>query len=473
MPKTRIERDSMGPKPVPANAYYGVQTVRAIENFPISGRRFAPPILRALGLIKWAAARANLTLKTLDSKRGRAILRATEEFLANRRGLQDHVVVDVYQAGAGTSLNMNVNEVLANRASELLGGRRGEYRPVHPNDHVNMAQSTNDVIPAAIRLSALQTLPALLEALDELAAALERKAAAFDRIVKSGRTHLQDAVPIRLGQEFGGYARVVAKQHQRLAAARDGLLELNLGATAAGTGLNAHPRYAATVARVLKARTKLPVRPAVNLFEVTQSLADIVAVSSALRGVALELTKIANDLRLLSSGPRTGLAEITLPAVQPGSSIMPGKVNPVMAELLNQVCFQVIGCDTTVAYAGQAGQLELNVMMPVVAHNLIFSMTILTNAVRVFTTKCVAGITADAARCREYANHSVGLATALNPYLGYGQAATIVKEAVATGRSIRDVMETRGLMRNPRIAHLLDNPFALTGPKRATRKVHR
>ena len=463
----------MGPKPVPATAYYGVQTVRAIENFPISGRRFAPPILRALGLIKWAAARTNLTLKTLDRKRGRAILRATEEFLANRRGLQDHVVVDVYQAGAGTSLNMNVNEVLANRANELLGGRRGEYRPVHPNDHVNMAQSTNDVIPAAIRLSALQTLPALLEALDELAAALDRKAVAFDTIVKSGRTHLQDAVPIRLGQEFGGYARVVAKQRQRLAAARDGLLELNLGATAAGTGLNAHPRYAATVARVLKARTKLHVRPAGDFFEVTQSLGDIVAVSSALRGVALELTKIANDLRLLSSGPRTGLAEITLPAVQPGSSIMPGKVNPAMAELLNQVCFQVIGCDTTVAYAGQAGQLELNVMMPVVAHNLIFSMTILTNAVRVFTTKCVVGITADAARCREYADHSVGLATALNPYLGYGQAATLVKEAVATGRSIRDVMKAHGLMRNPKIAHLLDNPFALTGPKRTQRKARR
>ncbi|MBI4227921.1 MAG: aspartate ammonia-lyase [Candidatus Omnitrophica bacterium] len=467
----RIETDSLGPKPVPAAAYYGVQTVRALENFPISGRRFAPPILRALGLIKWAAATSNLTLKQLDARRGRAIRQAAEDLLANRRGLQDQIVVDVYQAGAGTSLNMNVNEVLANRANERLGGRRGAYRPVHPNDHVNMAQSTNDVIPAAIRLSALMTLPDLLAALDQLTAALGRKASAFDAIVKSGRTHLQDAVPVRLGQEFGGYAHVIAKQRRRLAAARDGLLELNLGATAAGTGLNAHPRYRATVAKVLARRTRLPVRPADDLFEVTQSLGDIVAVSSALRGLALELTKIANDLRLLSSGPRTGLAEITLPAVQPGSSIMPGKVNPVMAELLNQVCFQVIGCDTTVAYAAQAGQLELNVMMPVVAHNLIFSTTILTNALRVFTTKCVAGITADARRCRDYADHSVGLATALNPSLGYGQAAALVKEAVATGRSIREIMEQRGLMNDPRIAHLLDDPFALTGPKRSrTRK---
>jgi len=468
--RPRTEYDSLGPKSVPADAYYGVQTVRALENFPISGRRFAPPILRALGLIKWAAARANLSVKTLDARRGRAILQAAEEFLANRRGLQDQIVVDVYQAGAGTSLNMNVNEVLANRASEFLGGRRGTYRPVNPNDHVNMAQSTNDVIPAAIRLSALATSSDLLAGLDQLAAALERKAHEFDPLVKSGRTHLQDAVPVRLGQEFGGYAHVIAKQRRRLAAARDGLLELNLGATAAGTGLNAHPQYKVRVARFLAQRTKLPVRPADDLFEVTQSLGDIVAVSAAVRGLALELTKIANDLRLLSSGPRTGLAELSLPAVQPGSSIMPGKVNPVMAEMLNQVCFQVIGCDTTVAYAAQAGQLELNVMMPVVAHNVIFSMTILTNAIRAFTTKCVAGITADAARCRDYANHSVGLATALNPYLGYGQAATLVKEAVATGRSIRDIMEQRGLTKDPRIAHLLDNPFALTGPRRRIRK---
>ena len=462
----RRERDSLGVVHVPWEALYGAQTQRALENFPISGRRFAPPILKALGLVKWAAAKANTSLKTLDPKLGLAILRATEEFLANRRGLQDQIVVDVYQAGAGTSLNMNINEVLANRANELLGGRRGTYTPVHPNDHVNMAQSTNDVIPATIRLSALLALPALFKALEVLEATLDRKAHQFDRIVKSGRTHLQDAVPIRLGQEFGGYAHVIAKQRRRLAAAREGLLELNLGATAVGTGLNAHPRYTVKVAQFLRQRAGLPVRPAEDLFEVTQSLADIVAVSAALRGLALELTKIANDLRLLSSGPRTGLAEITLPAVQPGSSIMPGKVNPVMAEMLNQVCFQVIGCDTTVAYAAQAGQLELNVMMPVVAHNLIFSTTILTNALKVFATRCVARITADAERCRDYANHSVGLATALNPYLGYGQAAAIVKEAVATGASIRTVMERRGVTKDRRIAHLLDDPFALTGPKR-------
>ena len=462
----RTERDPLGPKAVPSDAYYGVQTVRALENFPISGRQFAPSIRKALGLIKWAAANANVALKVLSPRLGRAILQATEEYLANARGLQDQVVVDVYQAGAGTSLNMNVNEVLANRANEILGRRRGEYTPVHPNDHVNMAQSTNDVIPAAIRLSALLSLPGLLKALEGLEAALDRKAHAFDRIVKSGRTHLQDAVPIRLGQEFEGYAHVVAKQRQRLSDARAGLLELNLGATAVGTGLNAHPQYRVKVAQLLRRRTGLPVKPAENLFEMTQSLGDIVAVSAALRGLALELTKIANDLRLLGSGPRTGLAEIMLPAVQPGSSIMPGKVNPVMAEMLNQVCFQVIGCDTTVAYAAQAGQLELNVMMPVVAHNLIFSMTILTNAVSVFTTKCVTGITADAARCRGYADHSVGLATALNSSLGYGQAAAIVKEAVARGRSIRDIAAARGLTRDRRIARLLDDPFALTGPRR-------
>ena len=462
----RTENDSLGPKPVPADAYYGVQTVRALENFPISGRRFYPPIREALGLIKWAAAKANMAVKTLDRKRGQAIIRATDEFLKNARGLQDQIVVDIYQAGAGTSLNMNVNEVLANRASEILGGKRGEYKPVHPNDHVNMAQSTNDVIPAAIRLSALLTLPGLLKALDGLQWALERKADEFDPIVKSGRTHLQDAVPVRLGQEFGGYAHVVAKQRQRVSAARDGLYELNLGATAAGTGLNAHPAYRVQVAKFLRQRTGQPVKPAANLFEVTQSLGDIVAASAALRGLALELTKLCNDLRLLSSGPRTGLAEITLPAVQPGSSIMPGKVNPVMAEMLNQVCFQVIGCDTTVAYAAQAGQLELNVMMPVVAHNLMHSILIMTNAINAFTTKCVAGITADVDRCREYANHSVGLATALNPYLGYGQAAAIVKEAVSTGKSIRTVMEGRGLTNDPKITHLLDDPFALTGPRR-------
>ena len=467
----RLERDPLGAVRVPPHALWGAQTQRAVENFPISGRRFAPPLREALGVIKWAAAKANVALKALDPRRGKAILRAAEEFLANTRGLQDQIVVDVYQAGAGTSLNMNVNEVLANRANELLGGKRGEYQPVHPNDHVNMAQSTNDVIPAAIRLGALLSLPALLKALEGLERTLDRKARSFDAIVKSGRTHLQDAVPIRLGQEFGGYARVIAKQRRHLAAARDGLYELNLGATAAGTGLNAHPQYRVKVAQLLRRRTGLPVRPAENLFEVTQSLGDIVAVSAALRGLSLELTKIANDLRLLSSGPRTGLAEIHLPAVQPGSSIMPGKVNPVMAEMLNQVCFQVIGCDTTVAYSAQAGQLELNVMMPVVAHNLIYSITILTNGLNAFTTKCVAGITADAKRCREYANHSVGLATALNPFLGYGQAAAIVKEAVATGQSIRAVMEQRGLTRDPRIARLLDDPFALTGPKRSRRKV--
>ena len=460
----RIESDSLGLKKVPASAYYGVQTVRALENFPVSRLTFPTAIIRAFGTVKLSAAQANVALGRLDRARGQAIARAARELIANRNGLQSQIVVDVYQAGAGTSLNMNVNEVLANRAIELLGGRRGDYRRIHPNDHVNMAQSTNDVTPTSIRLATLFVLPELVDVLEKFERVLKAKAKAFDHVIKSGRTHLQDAVPIRLGQEFAGYARVIEKARDRILEARRGLLELNLGATAVGTGLNSHPRYRVTALRIIRRETGLPVVPAKNLFEVTQSMADVTHLSHAVRLLALEVGKIANDFRLLNSGPRTGLDELRLPAVQPGSSIMPGKVNPVMAEMLNQVCFHVIGHDLTIALAAQAGQLELNVMMPVMGHTLITSIQVLTNGIRLFNDRCVQGVKANVARCREYAERSVGLATALNPYIGYGKAAELVKEAVKRDVSIRHVMQERGVLRDPSIARLMNDPFALTKP---------
>ncbi len=458
----RIETDPLGPKKVPAEAYYGVQTVRALENFPVSRLTFPTAMIRAFGVIKLAAATANMQLKRLDRRRGQAIAQAARELIENRHGLQSQIVVDVYQAGAGTSLNMNVNEVLANRAIEILRGRRGDYSKVHPNDHVNMAQSTNDVTPTAIRVGVLFVLPELLDVLKAFEKVLKAKVLEFDRVIKSGRTHLQDAVPIRLGQEFSGYARVVEKARERITGAAKALCELNLGATAVGTGLNSHPRYSQVAIGIIRRETKLPVAPAQNLFEVTQSMADVAHVSHAIRGLAIEVTKIANDFRLLNSGPRTGLGELILPAVQPGSSIMPGKVNPVMAEMLNQVCFHVIGHDLTIAFAAQAGQLELNVMMPLMGHTLITSIQILANGIRLFNDRCVRGTKADVERCRQYAERSVGLATALNPFIGYGKSAEIVKEAVKRDVSIRQVMKERGLLKDPKIAHLLDDPFALT-----------
>ncbi len=461
----RIETDSLGPKPVPAQAYYGVQTVRALENFPVSRLTFPAAMIRAFGVVKLAAAQANMRLGRLDRKKGQAIVRAARELITNRNRLQGQIVVDVYQAGAGTSLNMNVNEVLANRAIELLGGRRGDYERVHPNDHVNMAQSTNDVTPTAIRLGTLFILPELVRVLIDFEGVLKAKAKQFDRVIKSGRTHLQDAVPIRLGQEFSGYARVIEKARERIEQARTGLCELNLGATAVGTGLNSHPRYRQVAVGLIRRETGLPVVPARNLFEVTQSMGDVTHLSHAIRGLALEVSKIANDFRLLNSGPRTGLDELILPAVQPGSSIMPGKVNPVMAEMLNQVCFHVIGHDLTIAFASQAGQLELNVMMPVMGHTLITSIQVLTNGIRLFTDRGVRGVKANRARCRDYAERSLGLATALNPTIGYAKAAEIVKEAIRRDVSIRQVMEERGVLRDPKIARLLNDPFALTKPK--------
>ncbi|MBI3088383.1 MAG: aspartate ammonia-lyase [Candidatus Omnitrophica bacterium] len=460
---TRLERDFLGTRRIPASAYYGIQTFRAVENFPISGLRLPVEMVRAYGLIKKAAALTNAQLGLLARRHGRAIVRACDELLQGK--FADQFVVDVYQAGAGTSVNMNVNEVLANRANEFLGARRGTYRPVHPNDHVNMAQSTNDTFPTALRLAALMKTPPLLESLEELERVLRRKARQFAPVVKPGRTHLQDAVPVRLGREFGAYALAVAKCRRRIDDTARLLHELNLGGTAVGTGLNAHPRYRTAAIRLLRRWTAFPVRPAEDLMECTQSLGDFARLSSSLREYSLELIRIANDLRLMSSGPHTGLGEIDLPAVQPGSSIMPGKVNPVVAEMTAMVAFQVIGHDATVAMACQAGQLELNVMMPVVAYNLLQPMQILTTTSRVLARRCVAGITVHAARCRADAQRSLALVTALAPTIGYLHAANVAKRSLASGRPIIELVVEHGLLSRRDAARLLD-PAKLAGPPR-------
>ncbi len=458
----RIERDSLGDVGVPDDAYYGAQTQRARENFQISGIRAHPQFIRATALIKLASAGTNRELGKLDARFAGAIERAAAEIASG--GMRDQFVVDVFQAGAGTSHNMNANEVIANRANELLGGTRGIYDPVHPNDHVNMSQSTNDTIPAAIRLAALLMTPALLEAIAGLVGSLEAKGREFDGILKSARTHLQDAVPVRLGQEFAGYAATVHRDRERIHEAAACLHEINLGGTAAGTGMNTHPQYAATVARLLGEAAGLSLHPAPNLIAVMQSMSDFAHVSASLRTLALDLIQIANDMRLLSSGPRTGLAEIALPALQPGSSIMPGKVNPVIPEMVNMACFQVCGNDTAIAMAVQAGQLELNVMMPVIVHNLLQSLEILANAVRALDEKCVRGITADEARSRHYFEASVGMATVLNPLIGYEAAAKVVQESARTGETIVEVVRRQQLLTEEQLADLFD-PASLTEPR--------
>jgi aspartate ammonia-lyase len=457
----RIERDPLGSLPVPARAYYGIQTRRAMLNFQISGRRLPPVFTRAYAHIKLAAATVNDSLGLLDARRAAAIRRAAREILAGRH--LDQFVVDVYQAGAGTSENMNLNEVIANRAIEILGGRRGDYALVHPNDHVNMSQSTNDTFPSALRLALLLSLPGLRRSLLDCETALRTLARRFGRTVKSARTHLQDAVPIMLGQEFGAYASMVRRARTRIEEASAPLRRLNLGATAAGTGLNAHPRYARLVARQLSRQTSLRLRSASDLIEIAMSTADFAHLSAALRNLALDLGKIANDLRLLASGPATGIAEIELPAVQPGSSIMPGKVNPVMCEMLNMVCFQVLGCDQTVAWASGAGQLELNVMMPVIAHGLLEGFALLESAVAAFTRLCLADLRADAGRCRLHFERSPSLATVLTPMIGYARAAELAKESVRTGRTIVELVREKGLLDETAIGRALD-PRRLTRP---------
>ena len=449
----RTEKDPLGELNVPDDAYYGVQTARAVENFPISGLRAPADLVTATILVKKAAAEANAALGRLARDVADAICAAADEILSGR--LRDQFVVDVYQAGAGTSHNMNANEVLANRAGELLGEPRGTYRRVHPNDHVNMGQSTNDVFPTATRLSLLLGTAPLVAAARALADSLARKADEFAGVLKTGRTHLQDAVPITLGQEFSGYAECVRRGAEDVAAASDQLLELNIGATAVGTGLNAGDDYRRLVVANLARYTNLPLTPAANLFRVTQSMGDVLAYSGALRRLAVETGKVASDLRLLSMGPRAGISEIALPAVQPGSSIMPGKVNPSVPEMVNQVCFQVMGCDATIAIASEAGQLELNVMMPVIAWNALHASTILRESAKVFRLRCVDGITADDARARELLDRSTAAATALSPYIGYAATAEIAKESVKTGRSIRDLVIERGLLDASRLDEIL------------------
>jgi aspartate ammonia-lyase len=462
---TRREHDSLGEKDVSADALYGIQTARAIENFAISGLPPRPELVEAIVLVKKAAALVNAELGGLPADKAEAIVAACDEVLGGAHAGQFRV--DPFQAGAGTSHNMNANEVLANRANELLGGGpRGVYTPVHPNDDVNRSQSSNDVIPTAIRIALQKPGARLVSSLLLLQQALDDKAGAFDYILKSARTHLQDAVPIRLGQEFAGYAVTVSKARVRVENALHETWALHIGGTAAGTGLNTDARYAARMIATLSELSGVPLRAADDLVQATQSLDDFVAFSAALRGTALSLVQIANDLRLLSSGPRTGLAEITLPAVQPGSSIMPGKVNPVMAEMLDMACFHVIGADAAVALAGQAGQLEINVMTPLVAFELLFSLQVLGNAVDAFTEKCVKGIEADEEMCRFWSDRSLGLATALNPRIGYEAAAEVAQEAQRSGKSVREIVLEKGILTAAELADELD-PAKLTGPRRA------
>jgi fumarate hydratase, class II len=436
----RIERDSLGEIRVPTNALYGAQTQRAVENFPISGLKPWPAFIWSMATIKRAAAEVNRDLALLDEKRANAIIQAAQEVIDGK--WNDQFVVDPFQAGAGTSHNMNVNEVIANRATQLLGGKPGEYL-VHPNDHVNMAQSTNDTIPTAIRLGSLWRVDELIATLNGLVEALNAKTAEFDDIVKSGRTHLQDAVPVRLGQEFSAYARAVERDGQRIREAAERLRRLGIGGTAVGSGLNAHPEYHPRMVAKLSELTGLRLTTSDNLFESMQSMADAVAFSASLRTLALTLIRIANDLRLLASGPATGLDEIRFPAMQPGSSIMPGKVNPVMAEMLDMAMFHVIGCDTTVAFAAQAGQLELNVMMPIIAHNLFEAMQIIIGSVRAFSERAVKGLTANREKAEGWLAKNAIIVTALNPLIGYSQGAQLVKESLAKNISIRELIEQK------------------------------
>ena len=462
----RVEKDSLGEVRVPATAYWGAQTQRAIHNFPISGLKPYPAFVWAMATIKRAAAEVNSELGLFQDKQvgdkvvsgdamAQAIMMAADEVIDSR--FHDQFVVDPIQAGAGTSHNMNVNEVIANRANEHLGySLDAPGKPIHPNDHVNMSQSTNDTIPTAIRLGSLWRLDELLSALDRLAAALREKAHDFDDIVKSGRTHLQDAVPVRLGQEFGAYARSVERNREKIVQAAESLRRLGIGGTATGTGLNAHPEYHRRMVATLGRLTNLELHESDDLFESMQSMADPVHFSGALRTLAQDLTRIANDFRLLASGPSTGLDEIRLPAVQPGSSIMPGKVNPVMAEMLNMAMLQVIGNDLTVMMGGQAGQLELNVMMPIMAYNLFQTMDITINAVNAFTEKCVAGISPNREKAEGWLAKNAILVTALNPVIGYLKGAEVAKEAMATNRTVREVVVEKGYLSPEDADRLLD-----------------
>lgn len=439
----RIEKDSLGEVKVPIKAYYGAQTQRAYENFPISNLRFQRSLIRALGIVKYSAAKANLKLKLLDKKVADAIIKASKEVIDGR--FDNEFVIDVFQTGSGTSTNMNANEVIANRAIEILGGKRGDKSLVHPNDHVNMGQSSNDVFPTIIRIACVELVDnKLLPSLELLKNTLKEKEKEFKNVVKAGRTHLQDALPVTLGQEFSAYLKMIRKAMIRIKNARDELIELPLGGTAVGTGLNTHKDFAKHAIKEICKITKIEFKEAKNKFEIIQSMQSECNLSSTLKDLATSLMKISNDIRLLSSGPRTGFDEINLPAIQPGSSIMPGKVNPVIAESLNMVCAQVIGNDLTITIAAQSGQLELNTMMPILAYNLIQSIEILANSCKNFAEKCVKGIKANVKRCKDYAESSLALITVISPIIGYDKAASIAKKALRERKSIKQVLIEEG-----------------------------
>ncbi|AMR01161.1 TPA: aspartate ammonia-lyase [Bacillus cereus] len=458
----RIEKDFLGEKEVPSAAYYGVQTLRAVENFPITGYRIHPSLITAMAIVKKAAALANIDTGYLAKDIGHEIAEAAQEIVDGK--FHDQFIVDPIQGGAGTSINMNTNEVIANRALERMGYEKGAYAKISPNTHVNMAQSTNDAFPTGIHIATLMMLEELLITMEELHSAFRKKAKEFDHVIKMGRTHLQDAVPIRLGQEFEAYSRVLARDIKRIKQSRQHLYEVNMGATAVGTGLNANPTYIEQVVKHLRTFSGFPLVGAEHLVDATQNTDAYTEVSAALKVCMMNMSKIANDLRIMASGPRVGLAEIQLPARQPGSSIMPGKVNPVMAEVINQVAFQVIGNDHTICLASEAGQLELNVMEPVLVFNLIQSISIMNNGFRVFREYCIEGITANEELLKRYVEKSVGIITAVNPHIGYEAASRIAREAIETGKSVRELCLEHGVLTEEELDIILD-PFEMTHPE--------
>ncbi len=460
----RVEHDLLGDRKVPAEAYYGVHTLRAVENFPITGTPISiyPDLIRALAQIKLAAAKANQQLGLLDAPLAQAIVAACQEVIAGK--LHEQFVVDVIQGGAGTSTNMNANEVIANRALEIMGHAKGEYQHLHPNQHVNMSQSTNDVYPSALKLATYVGIFRLVDALAYLRRTFERKAEEFKDVLKMGRTQLQDAVPMTLGQEFSTYAVMLGEDEERLKEAALLIREINLGATAIGTGINAHPDYAPLVCRLLAETSGVPVITAPNLVEATQDCGSFVQLSGVLKRVAVKLSKTCNDLRLLSSGPRAGFGEINLPPRQAGSSIMPGKVNPVIPEVVNQIAFEVIGNDQTVTFAAEAGQLQLNAFEPIIAHSLFKSVLHLSNGCRVLADHCVSGITANRDLLRATVERSIGIVTALNPYIGYANATEVAAEAFRSGRGVAEIVLDRGLMSADQLADVL-RPEVLTRPQ--------
>ncbi|MFM9279671.1 aspartate ammonia-lyase [Paenibacillus jiagnxiensis] len=457
----RLEHDFLGTKEVPDDAYYGVQTMRAAENFPITGQCLHPELIKAMAIVKKAAATVNMELTRLHRPKGEAIVKAAEEVINGQ--WHDHFIVDPIQGGAGTSINMNTNEVIANRALELMGLSKGNYKELSPNNHVNMAQSTNDSFPTAVHVATLAMLDKLLGTMDELRNAFQRKAQEFDGVIKMGRTHLQDAVPIRLGQEFDAYARVLGRDIKRVAATREHLLSINMGATAVGTGLNADRRYIKRVAEVLSEISGFPLHADEHLVDATQNTDAYTEVSASLKICMMNMSKVANDIRLMASGPRAGFGELLLPARQPGSSIMPGKVNPVIPEVINQIAFQVIGNDNTICLASEAGQLELNVMEPVLVYNLLQSLEIMNQGFTVFRVHCIEGIQANVERLREYVENSVGIITALNPHLGYEVVSRIAREAITTGKSVRELVLLYNVLTEEELDIILD-PFQMTKP---------